>query len=127
VKYAVLPQWRLVDVAPPVHSVVKYAVLWMPPALAPPRSSHTQRLGLDGGGRGSGHRRWGWGKGRGRDWGGFKSQTHPRGCSRIPITADAARGEGSRAAVADYFGRWGRGQARAHADTGAEGEAGAHD
>jgi hypothetical protein len=97
----------------------------MPPAPAPPWSGHRRRLGLDGGGRGLGHHRWGWGKGRGRDGGGLESQTHPRGCSRIPITVDAARGEGSRAAVVDYFGRRGRGQARAHADTGAEGEAGA--
>jgi hypothetical protein len=53
---------RLVDVAPPAHGAVKYAVMWMPPAPAPPRSGHRRRPGLDGGGRGSRHRRWGGGR-----------------------------------------------------------------
>jgi hypothetical protein len=48
-----------------------------------------------------------------------KGEGEGRGRPRIPDTStgvfssDAARGEGSRAAIADNFGRRGRGQARA--------------
>jgi hypothetical protein len=48
------------------------------------------------------------GGGGGRGGGRPRIPDTSMGCSRIPITADAALGEGSRAAVADDFGRQGR-------------------
>jgi hypothetical protein len=94
---------------------------WMPLAPTPPWSGHGRRTGLDCGGRGSGHHR-----GEASNPGSLSRRTRRRaadaaqGSGRGRLRRGAreagqrsrtasARGEESWVAVADGFGRWGRG------------------